>query len=229
MTGLREIYEAEFEDRVFALQPKSVLDVGCGEGQFLCRAAARGISATGIDSNPERVARTRENGLDTLHASAQSLPFADLSFDGAVCERSAHHFSDLAAGLAEAIRVARDLYVFDPWYDETIPSQKSAADLDRWMKRVDAARGHVNNGPFSAQDILDALPRHIVSPDVSIVYRLNLMPVAVADAAAEAERQLAGWDAATPYRHELETLLSGARRTGLTGTGALMVFIRRTQ
>lgn len=226
MPGLREIYEAEFEERLFSLRPASVLDIGCGEGHFLRRATARGIRAVGVDANAERVTAATRSGLIVQLGTADKLPFADASFDMAVCERSAHHFPDLRAGIAETLRVARALAVFDPWYDETIPSQKSAADLDRWMKRVHTAKGHTNKGPFSAQDILAAFPFAPTSRDVTVVYRVNLEPAALSDAVADCEKQLADWDGAQPFRRELGALLANAEHTGLSGTGALMVFVR---
>lgn len=222
----RELYEAEFEDLVFAAKPVSILDIGCGEGGFLRRTLARGIRATGVDANSERVAKTKQEGLDTHEATAHALPFAGDSFDWAVCERSAHHFADLSASFAEILRVARNLAVFDPWYDESIASQKSGADLDRWMKRVHRASGHENHGPLTAGDFVWALPGSAVF-DVSVTYRVNLEPCGLEEAAADAERTLA--HNATPdlFSGELETLLTAAKSTGLTGNGFILFFAHR--
>ena len=225
----RKIYENEFEERLFTLRPASILDIGCGEGDFLRRASARGIAACGVDSNPDRIAKTRDAGLNSYCAPSHALPFTDRQFEAAVCERSVHHFADLAASLREALRVARDLYIFDPWYDETIPSQKCAADLERWMKRVDTAKGRINRGPFSAHDILQALPIEIGTVDVSVAYRLNLMPASIDEFRTFFESLLSDWNGAEPYRDELEILLANAQRVGLSEMGAMMLFVRRAK
>jgi SAM-dependent methyltransferase len=49
-----------------------VLDVGCGRGEFLDLLAARGVTARGIDLNPEMVEVCRERGLDVTHTDAVS-------------------------------------------------------------------------------------------------------------------------------------------------------------
>ena len=48
----------------------NVVDVGCGRGEFLDLLMARGISARGIDLNPEMVEVCRSRGLDADHADA---------------------------------------------------------------------------------------------------------------------------------------------------------------
>lgn len=47
-----------------------VLDVGCGRGEFLELLRERGVSARGIDLNPEMVDACRARGLDASHADA---------------------------------------------------------------------------------------------------------------------------------------------------------------
>ena len=47
-----------------------VLDIGCGRGEFLELLRERGVSAYGIDANPEMVARCVERGLSATRADA---------------------------------------------------------------------------------------------------------------------------------------------------------------
>jgi ubiquinone/menaquinone biosynthesis C-methylase UbiE len=64
-----------------------VLDIGCGNGLPITKAlVAADIQVVGIDSAAKMLARFRLN-LPTTHAVravAQTLPFADATFDGAV-------------------------------------------------------------------------------------------------------------------------------------------------
>ncbi len=59
-----------------------VLDVGCGRGEFLEILRGRGITATGVDINPEMVAQCRARGLEVVErdllAHLASLPDASL-------------------------------------------------------------------------------------------------------------------------------------------------------
>jgi 2-polyprenyl-3-methyl-5-hydroxy-6-metoxy-1,4-benzoquinol methylase len=50
----------------------NVLDVGCGRGEFLDLLREQGISAKGLDLNPEMVEVCRSRGLDAVAADARS-------------------------------------------------------------------------------------------------------------------------------------------------------------
>jgi len=104
---------------VAGLSPgERVLDVGCGTGTLALAARRRvgsGGAVHGVDAAAEMVARARTKaqraGLDVAFdvATAQALPFADASFDVALCTLALHHLPDHARGtaLAEMRRVVR--------------------------------------------------------------------------------------------------------------------------
>ena len=91
-----------------------VLDVGCGAGHLSFAVAARVGALVASDLSTEMLAaveaeaaRRGLGNLTTAHCAVESLPFADASFD-AVCTRfSAHHWADLARGIAEMRRVLK--------------------------------------------------------------------------------------------------------------------------
>jgi cyclopropane fatty-acyl-phospholipid synthase-like methyltransferase len=62
-------------DAIAASQPKSVLDLGCGEGWLVRELAALGISATGIDASESLIAAARDKG----GGSFWHMPYQDLS------------------------------------------------------------------------------------------------------------------------------------------------------
>lgn len=60
----RRVTDAAILDAVFALRPRRLLDLGCGEG-WLCRAvAAQGIAAVGIDASAPLIEAARASGGD---------------------------------------------------------------------------------------------------------------------------------------------------------------------
>jgi SAM-dependent methyltransferase len=65
-------------------------------------------------------------GADTT-APAESLPFADASFDAVACRLAAHHFADVVTAVKEMARVARDRVVI---CDNTFVSE-SSEEADR--------------------------------------------------------------------------------------------------
>ncbi|MEZ4299886.1 MAG: class I SAM-dependent methyltransferase [Polyangiaceae bacterium] len=84
-----------------------VLEVGCGTGLLLARAAAFARRATGVDLSPGMLARARARGLDVHEASATALPFADATFDLAYSFKVLAHVREIDRALAEMARVVR--------------------------------------------------------------------------------------------------------------------------
>ncbi len=76
----------------------TALDVATGGGHVARRLRDAGATVVTVDPAPGM-------GADTT-APAESLPFADDSFDVAACRLAAHHFSDVNAAVREMARVA---------------------------------------------------------------------------------------------------------------------------
>lgn len=85
-----------------------LLDVGCGAGWTSLLLSERGYLVTGIDLNPAgfEPAQCRSD-LQFVAASAQSIPFADESFDAAVSYAALEHMPNPEAALSEMWRIVR--------------------------------------------------------------------------------------------------------------------------
>jgi 2-polyprenyl-3-methyl-5-hydroxy-6-metoxy-1,4-benzoquinol methylase len=93
-------------DAVAELQPRRVLEVGCGMGNFaerLARQTSAEVVAT--DLSPRMVELARKRGLDARAADVQELPFDDGEFDCAVANAMLYHVEDLDRALSELARV----------------------------------------------------------------------------------------------------------------------------
>ena len=93
-----------------------VLDCPCGAGRLAPTLLARAERVTCVDLSDSMVAEARDalavhGDAVTFHmASADALPFADDTFDTAVCHRLVHHMetaTERAGVFAELARVAR--------------------------------------------------------------------------------------------------------------------------
>jgi ubiquinone/menaquinone biosynthesis C-methylase UbiE len=87
-----------------------VVDVGCGPGTAVRRAARLGASVIGVDPAPVmlRVARVLTRSSDTVRyarGTAEALPLPDRSVSVLWTIASVHHWTDLDAALDEARRV----------------------------------------------------------------------------------------------------------------------------
>jgi SAM-dependent methyltransferase len=92
----------------------TVLDVATGGGHVARRLREAGATVVTVDPAPGMKADTT--------ATAESLPFADASFDAVACRVAAHHFADVLAAVKEMARVAKGRVVI---CDNTFVSEAS--------------------------------------------------------------------------------------------------------
>ena len=102
---------ATFADAVGIAAGQRVLDVGCGPGALTAELAARvgAAAVVALDPSPPFVeeCRRRNPGVDVHPGAAETLPFPDESFDGALAQLVLHFVSDPEAAAAEMRRVLR--------------------------------------------------------------------------------------------------------------------------
>ena len=151
---------------------KQVLEVSCGHGggaSYLVRAL-RPASYTGLDFNRAGVTFCRQRhqlpGLDFIQGDAESLPFADESFDAVINIEASHLYPQFPRFLSEVARVLRPggyfLYA-DLRAREAISGWEAALadapmrlDSDRVIN-AEVLRGSEKNSPRS----LDLIGRHL--------------------------------------------------------------------
>ncbi len=92
---------------------KQVLEISCGHGggaSYLMRTL-HPASYTGLDFNPDGIAFCQRRhtlpGLDFVHGDAESLPFADGSFDAVINVEASHAYPRFERFLDEVARVLR--------------------------------------------------------------------------------------------------------------------------
>ena len=103
-----------YRDKVVPLAEGKVLELGAGGGlNFRFYDPRKVASVTGVDPSPELRAKAakaeRQSGLavELADGEAESLPFADRSFDSVVCTFTLCSVRSPRAALAEARRVLR--------------------------------------------------------------------------------------------------------------------------
>lgn len=107
--GRRYVLDPVMMPRALAAQPKTMLDVGCGEGRFCRMLGAEGVACTGIDPTRALIDRARE--LDPhgayFQASGDTLPAEDARFDLVVSYLSLLDMPEISAPIAEMSRVLK--------------------------------------------------------------------------------------------------------------------------
>ncbi len=102
--------DAAIIDAITSLQPKRVLDVGCGEGWLVRELASRGIRACGVDGSRPLIEAAIEAGGGSFYAlSYDELAKQDFAdpFDVAVANFSILD-EDISSILNSAARLIRD-------------------------------------------------------------------------------------------------------------------------
>ena len=131
---------------------RSVVNVGAGAGSY----EPRNREVVAVEPSTLMIAQRPPGSAPVVQATAEQLPFADDSFDAAMAVITVHHWNDLAAGLAEMVRVARDRVVvvtFDP-------EHKS----EQWIVRDYLPEAPLHPPLASIAEILDVLPPAEVLP-----------------------------------------------------------------
>jgi SAM-dependent methyltransferase len=181
-----------------ALAPgTSVLDLGCGSGEFLALAAARGAEVAGIDDAGAMIAaaHSRVPHADLRVGSIEELPWPDDTFDVVTAFNAIGFADDRGAALAEARRVARNggLVAVSTWgADRDCEVQAVAVALER----LAGGRAGECSPRLGEPGIIDALAEDAgLSP-------LGAQDVSVAFEAAD--------EAALQRAFLLDAILSGA-------------------
>jgi len=95
-------------EAIAEVQPRRVLEVGCGWGELAARVAAEtGAAMVAVDVSPRMVELARERGVDARLGDVQALGFGDGEFDCALAAWMLYHVPDLDRGIAELARVLR--------------------------------------------------------------------------------------------------------------------------
>jgi ubiquinone/menaquinone biosynthesis C-methylase UbiE len=101
-------------ESIAATPDATVLDMGCGAGHASFAVAPHAKEVVAYDIAPPMLATVegaaKERGLAnirTQQGAAETLPFADDSFDWVISRMSAHHWHDVPHALAEVRRVLK--------------------------------------------------------------------------------------------------------------------------
>jgi 2-polyprenyl-3-methyl-5-hydroxy-6-metoxy-1,4-benzoquinol methylase len=157
---------ANFEatlDELFAIAgPKSLLDVGCGEGVLVHQWAQRlgDRRVVGIDLEEESIQagwkQHQAPNLEYRIMKAEDLPFADGEFDVATAIEVLEHVPDPAHTVAEMARVAQR------WLLVSVPREPLWRMLNMargaYLKDLGNTPGHLNH--WSKRSFVELLSRH---------------------------------------------------------------------
>jgi SAM-dependent methyltransferase len=126
----------------------TLLDVGCGVGDFLVLARAEGWRCTGIEISPEAAAVARARGFEVIVGDATEVPLPPARFDRVRCAHTLEHVPNPV----RLLQVLREVAAHDGMIEVIVPNRISATAAifrSRWY-HLDVPR-HLFH--FRPQDI----------------------------------------------------------------------------
>jgi SAM-dependent methyltransferase len=135
------------------------LDVATGGGHVGRRLAEAGCLVTTCDASP---------GMQPdVVCTAESLAFADRSFEVVACRIAAHHFDDVAAAVREMARVTRRLVVIEDtlYADEQVEEAERVRDPTHVRSYSDAEwRTYLTDAGLEVERVGHFPKRHPLEP-----------------------------------------------------------------
>jgi 2-polyprenyl-3-methyl-5-hydroxy-6-metoxy-1,4-benzoquinol methylase len=154
-------FERTLAELLAAAAPRSILDVGCGEG-VLTQKWAQGLDGrvVGIDLEDPAIQaeweKRREPNLEYRVMKAENLPFADGEFELAAAIEVLEHVPDPAHTVAEMARVASGHLLV------SVPREPLWRGLNMargaYLRDLGNTPGHVNH--WSKRSFVQLLSRH---------------------------------------------------------------------
>ena len=128
------VYRKVFENnsKFFQLSKGKILDIGCGNGQFLNYRKKEGWNTFGIDLSPAAIEKTQKLGIQALCTSLENAHFPNESFDFITLNHVLEHLYDPILCLKECNRILKyngkilitvpnfdsvDLHLFKQYWD----------------------------------------------------------------------------------------------------------------
>lgn len=145
-TRLLDRFRRRLASELAELEPNSILDAGCGEGnvaQWL-REDLPGVALAGTDGRAEALEefRARNPGVPATQADLYSLPFGDGEFDVVLAVEVLEHLDRPGDAVRELARVSSRRLVL------TVPHEPffRAGNLSRgrYVRRLGSTPGHLN-------------------------------------------------------------------------------------
>lgn len=101
----------EILERVVAINPETVLDLGCGNGNVLEKIMeTSNAKLFGLDLSLKMIESARKKLADTVElkvGDAEKLPYTENQFDVVICNASFHHYPNPERVLSEIKRVLK--------------------------------------------------------------------------------------------------------------------------
>lgn len=99
------------KDNIKFLESKKILDLGCGDGEIICRIANFSKNCVGIDIAKNRLMKFKDQanrlGVKLVQGSIEKTSFPNQEFDVVICTEVLEHIKDYKRVLLEVSRILK--------------------------------------------------------------------------------------------------------------------------
>jgi len=151
--------DAAIVEAVLAQQPRTVLDLGCGEGWLARALADRGIAVTGVDGSPALIEAARQLGGGKFFV----LPYRDLGLLGRTFDVAVANFSlldeTLPAEIPASTLIIQTIHpsfaVTDGWQVETFTKMPGEwrEPMPWYFRTLDSWRAALGRIGFEVEEV----------------------------------------------------------------------------
>ncbi len=144
----------------------SILDVGCGTGNFIevLKNVFSSAEMIGVDPNTESLleARNRFQDVAFQEMTGEKLDFDDDSFDVASISMALHHLPDILQTLKEMQRIVKTggwIIINELFSDNLSQAQTVSKQMHHLRSKVDRMLGVCHNETFQREEILQIIEK----------------------------------------------------------------------
>jgi ubiquinone/menaquinone biosynthesis C-methylase UbiE len=155
---------------------ESVLDIGCGTGNYTWALQQSGLALTGIDLSTVMLnkAKLKSNDVNWIRGNVEEIPFPSSTFRGATAILCIHHFDQLHKPFQEVYRVLESgrfvIFTSAPeqtgnyWLAEYFPKAIQAAI--KQLPSIDEVLNHLKNSGFT----IIGTETFLIQPDIQDLF-----------------------------------------------------------
>lgn len=130
--GFRELTKITMQILKDEDRNQTILDVGCGPGNYCKFLSEAGFNVTGVDYSEEMIKRAKKNApkAKIMVGDGYNLPFKDNSFDIVLCIGVLTCVSDYKKFAEEIKRVTKKILIIS-----TLLRNRKVPDVEQYLKR----------------------------------------------------------------------------------------------
>jgi ubiquinone/menaquinone biosynthesis C-methylase UbiE len=162
------------------IKPESILDIGCGTGEFTDELGRYADGVTGIDIDEGRINEAKKrNAVPNVHYRCIDIlhtPFPEGIYDVCISRFALHHVHEWKSAIDEAMRLSRKhILIEEPFFDLRSEEKKRTYEVTKVFLDLHHEVGFSHNLYLERGTLLDYLKQKPLRVEIQVVKSDELM------------------------------------------------------